>query len=108
MKSMYAQLMFEKFGVYTFETEKGFFTYHVGKVFYVEEIFIKPEFRGGNVTEQFISEIDSLAMKHGHKEIIGSVNIRAHGCSKSAYLLLKNKYRISHIGGDLIYFKRTI
>lgn len=107
-KSFFAQYCEERLGKTVLENEHGFLSIVQSDVFYIEDVFIKPESRGKSEADVLYIEAIELAKSKNYKQVFGSVFIKAKGAEKSMKMLLSRNFNFSHAHGDLIYLKKDI
>lgn len=112
-KSLFAQYCEERLGKTVLENEHGFLSFcepNFGdrKVFYIEDVFIKPDSRSKAEADSLYVKAAEIAKLKGYAEVFGSVFIRAQGAEKSISMLIKRLWKFSHIVGEMIYLKKDI
>lgn len=112
-KSFFAQYCEERLGKTVLENEHGFLSFYETelngkKIFYIEDVFIKPESRAHSEADVLYIDAHSIAKSRGYKEIFGSVFINAKGAEKSMLMLLNRKWVFSHLNGNMIFLKKDI
>lgn len=108
--SMYADYVKETRGIESLETDFGFATYIIraGEC-YIEDIYVKPQFRKDRVGAEMADKIRAIAKEQGCKLLTGTVNCLFHkDPSTSAKVLLAYGFKISKVVNDVIFFKMEI
>jgi len=108
---MYASYVKEKEGFETLMTEHGFAAYHINKIAKILDIgdfYIKPESRNGFKSTKLFNEVVDLAKKNECKKITCCVETYLQKPEASMYVVLRNKFKFSHINDGVIYFYKNI
>ena len=80
MKSSYAQYLDELSDRKMYEDEKGFFIYRVTDTeFYVQEVFVKKEYRRKGITQEYFNKVKELAKEHECTYLLGSICTMTNG-----------------------------
>ena len=111
---MYAEYLKERESVTLLEFNYGLATYSVitKQEIYVQDVYIKPEFRSQKLahklTDECISHYENNS-KEKVKAIYGSVDIQANGTESSMKTILSYGFKINNIENNkMIYFKKEI
>ena len=87
----------------------GFATYFVrGNSMYIEDIYVKPEYRKSGVASKLADEIAEEAKEQDLKYLLGSVDPNTKGCTGSLKTLLAYGFELLGIEDDLIFFKKDL
>lgn len=108
---MYADYLKERLGKILVQKATGFFIVsYRGDALYLEDIYIKPEFRHTGEAQRFSDECYQMALKLKLKFLIGSVNIDAKGAEYSARIILENGFKFHEMDEkeNMIYFKKPV
>lgn len=107
--SMYADYISETRGMGTVETPEGFATYLIdGDCCYIEDIYVRPEFRKTGAGTDLANGIRKMAKEYGCKMLTGSVNARIKDPTTSTKVMLAYGFEISRVVNDAIFFKMEI
>lgn len=91
MKSLQSLYELERENIETVETDKYFFTFKmVEKEFHIFDVFIHPEFRSSEVSDELQKTIHEVAKSKGAEALIGFINKGANGNSRSLAYQLKH------------------
>ena len=90
------------------ETEEGFIYYHVfGTECYIEDIYIKPEYRGMKISREFeamvISQVEGIC-----DCLTATVNIKANGAAESYRKLIGAGYEAIGTRDSAILFQKEL
>ena len=92
-----------------YEDDMGFFIYSVHKQeFYVEEVFVRKEFRKKGVAAEYDGIAISMAKSHGCTYIKGSVIPSANKATESLKFQLALGYELVYCDGMTIYLQKKI
>lgn len=113
MIDMYAAYVKERLGKDVYITDEGFAVYQVfhndqGGHIYIEEIYVKPEFRRKGAGTRIGDAICEIAKGKGIKRVYGSVNTLANGATASMKSLLYYNMEFSHIKNEMIFFVKKL
>lgn len=109
MASLFAKYKKEREGTIVIETSKGFVTaLELENHFYIEDIYILPEFRRAKEATKLTDRMVEKAKKLGYKKLLGSVDIKANNCTESLKAVLSYGFKLYSIDGNTIYFEREI
>ena len=93
----------------TLETEKGFAIYsYTEHAVYIEEIYVRPDFRNSSVASDFSNAIQAEAFKKGVTILLGSVSPSAVGATASIRVLLAHGMSVLSSQDDLVWFTKEI
>lgn len=107
-KSLFAQYCEERLDKTVLENEHGFVSIIMNSVFYIEDIFIKEESRDKDHAKKFFFDCLKLAKEKNYREVYGSVLRTAKNPEKMISMMISHDFKLSHVVGDMIYFKRGI
>ena len=111
--SLYGDYIKERKGYGIIEDEHGFATYGTmdvdgEKAMYIEEIFVRPEFRQNKIASKYADEIALIAKNNGIKKLIGSVCTATNNAHQSLLVLLGYGFKLYSNDHDTIYFIKDI
>ena len=75
---------------------------------YIEEIYVKPDFRKENIASQLSETIQQEALGLGYKKLLGSVSASAEGSTDSIRVLLSHGMSLLSSQDDLIWFSKEL
>jgi len=90
------------------ETEKGFAIYYnieVESAVYVEEIYVKPEFRRSDVAYNLMKEI---VKESNMPFMLGSIDTTTEGTTASLKGMLKAGFEPYRTEGNLMFFRKVL
>ena len=91
------------------KNEKGFAVYsYTDDYVYIEEIYVKPEFRKENIASQLSEAIQQEAKDNGCLRMLGSVSASAEGSTDSIRVLLAHGMTLMSSQDDLIWFYKDL
>ena len=109
--SHYADYLRERLGKHVLETEHGFavfFEIPEERAIYIEDIFVEKDHRETGVASQMADAIAEAAKEDGFQFLLGSVNPKTHGATRSLRVLLGYGMQLSHVKDGLIWFKKEL
>ena len=112
---MYADYLSERSGKEVLETDKGFLTYgfnclpgvdfpHV----YIEDLYVKPEFRKSHVASIMADGVAELAKMQGIKIMLGSVDCGAKNADASLRVLQAYGMKLYTANQNAVYMVKEI
>lgn len=104
---MYKAYVKEKENLDVFECEFGFAAYninHLAKEMEIGDFYIKPEFRNGVYASKLYKSLIELAKQNDCKKLFCCVVLNAPKCEDSMFLILRHRFKFSHVTNQLIYF----
>jgi GNAT superfamily N-acetyltransferase len=109
MKSSYGLYLEELTNRKIHEDEKGFFIYQItGAEFYVQEVFVKKEFRRQNVATDYDKIATDMAKAEGCTYIKGSIIPALSTATSSMKFQLSLGFSLLYCDKDIIYLKKEI
>lgn len=109
MESNYGLYIKERENRCIYEDRKGFATYSINdKSCYIQDIFVKKEFRQENVASEYADKITEIARNNGCTFLIGSVCPTTSGSTESLKVLLGYGFKLDHAVNNMIYFRKEI
>lgn len=106
---MYADYIKERENKDCIYTDKGFATYSFNETScYIEDIYVKPEFRQSGETKKLVDKIIESALEHGYTTLTGSVCPSAKGSTDSLKVLLAYGFKLLSSTNNFIIFSKEI
>ena len=107
--SNHALYIKEREGKEIVESEKGFATYYyLNDGCYVQDIFVKNEFRKQNVAKEMLDEISNIAKSQGYNKLYGSVVPSTKGSTLSLKLSLEYGFQLDSSINNFIVLTKDI
>ncbi len=108
--SMYGQYITERTNREILETEHGFATFQVlpNNIFYIIDIFIKPEYRRSRKASELTDNLENIAKEKGSKWILGSVDDAAKGAEVSHKALQAYGFKPYKSAGSMNFYLKPI
>lgn len=107
--SLYASYVYERSGKSIIETDKGFATfYYINEFCYIEDIFVKREYRMTGIARDMADQIAQRAKDNGYKKLLGSIDLQAKNCSESLKSLIAYGFKPSFNQNQMTYFVKDI
>lgn len=105
--SLYAQYIAERENKNIIETDYGFATYRFNKdkSVYIEEVYVKPEFRKQGYASLFVNEIVERSHEQGCNLVITTACPSANNSTDSVKAILAYGFKIKSSINDLIIFE---
>src|SRR5271166_5628584 len=109
MSEMYADYL-EEFSIkHMFYNDKGFAIYEItGQDCYIQEIYVKPEFRDCKVAKDLQVEVTKIAKGKGCTRLLGSVVPSVKQSSMSMAMLLKDGFKLDSSTINFIVVSKQI
>lgn len=110
MRSNYAAYILEKTNKSIIETDAGFITYGFPdpKTCYIEDLFVKPEFRKQHSATDLANEVTVIAKERGCQRLVGSVVPSTKNSTDSIRVLLAFGMNVLSSANDIIFFSKDI
>lgn len=111
MESNYAKYIREREGKKIVEDDRGFAVYSILddlKAVYIEDIYVRPEFRNQNVASDYADKIAAEAKSNGFQTLIGTVKPTANSSTASLKVLLAYGFELASSEHDAIYFRKAL
>lgn len=106
---MFIDYIKEREGKSAIVTDHGFMKYAIEKdVLYIEDIYVKPEFRHLGHGQQMASGLVDMAKAKGCKKLMGSVVPSTKGAQKSMLNLMQFGMNLHSAYHDRIFFIKEI
>lgn len=107
--SLMAEYKLEREGKGTYEEERGFATYLIkGEECYIEDIFVKKEYRRSRVGDSIGNAVQEIAKKAGCKYLTGTVYPNVGDPTASTLALLYFGFKIMSADKNVIYFLKEL
>lgn len=107
--SLYSEYIYERQGKEIVESEKGFATYYyLPDGAYIEDIFVKAEFRKEGIASQMADQIASIAKAKGYTKLFGTVVPSTNGSTNSLKTLLAYGFVLNSCTNNLIILEKGI
>lgn len=101
--SLFAEYVKEREGKDIVESDKGFATYfYLGDGCYIQDIYVKPEYRKSGEASNFANIISEVAKSKGYKKLYGTVCPQAKGSTESLKVLLAYGFQLDSCTHNLI------
>lgn len=109
MDSLFALYLKERTNKEIIETEKGFATYYyLPDGCYIEDIFVKKEFRRSGEASKMTDQIAKIAKEKGFNKLYGTVVPTAKGSNDSLKALQAYGFEIYNSDQTFIWLKKGI
>jgi len=98
-------------GKYVIQEEHGFCVYSFtddDTAVYIEEIYVKPEFRKSGLSHSLRSQVEEIARQKGCITLLGTVVPSCRGATTSIKVLLGNGLKLLSAENDLIWFFKEL
>ncbi len=107
--SLFSEYIKERGGKEIVESDKGFATYYyVNDGCYIEDIYVKEEFRKSGEASRLANEISEIAKSKGYKMLYGTVCPSANGSTSSLKVLLAYGFSLDSSMNNLIVMKKEL
>lgn len=107
--SLFAEYIKERTDKDILENDKGFATYYfINDSCYIEDIYVKPEFRQSGEASNLANEIVKIAKDKQCNRLIGSVVPSAKGSTSSLKVLLAYGFQLDSSLNDFIVMSKVI
>lgn len=107
--SLYGDYIKERANREIIESDIGFATYYyLNDGCYVEEIYVKPEFRKSNEASKMADKISEIAKENDYKKLYGTVCPTANGATNSLKVLLAYGFSLDSCINNLIILKKDL
>lgn len=107
--STYSLYISEREGKSIIESEKGFAVYYfINNACYVQDIFVKKEFRREKVAAGMLDAITKIAKDKGCNFLYGSVCPSANGSTESLIAALYYGFKLDSSVDNFIAYKKEI
>ncbi len=106
---MYWQYVKERLDLEVLVEPEGFALFKVlPEGLYLQEIYVKPEFRLGGAGRRLLGKVESGAQALGIKKIIGSCVPSSNGADASLRAILACGFKLVSCDKDIIYLTKDI
>lgn len=108
--SLFSEYLAERTNTQIIETTQGFATYKFleDNTIYLEDLFVKPEFRRSHVASELADKVCALGKVKGCTHLIGSVVPSAKNSTESIKVLLAYGMKVSKSMNDFIVFRKEL
>ena len=109
--SLYGSYIKERENKKIVEDDKGFATYYAtnnNEYMYIEDLYVKPEFRNQKIASSYADEIANIAREKGIKKLLGSVNLLTNKPDSSLKTLFGYGFKLKECVGQMIYLEKEI
>jgi ribosomal protein S18 acetylase RimI-like enzyme len=109
--SLYAQYLMERENKRIVETELGFATFYFlpeKDACYIEDIYVRPEYRKNGEAAKMADEIAAIARDKGCKYLLGSVSPSATNSTASLQVLIAYGFRLDVASPNFIVMKKDL
>jgi predicted GNAT family acetyltransferase len=108
-KSNYALYIQERENKSIVEDERGFATYfYLEDAVYIEDIFVKREFRKQGVASEYADKIAEEARSKNFFKMLGTVSPKANGSTNSLKALLAYGFKLDSSDNNVIYLTKDL
>lgn len=109
MSEMYADYLKEFSVKHMFYNDKGFAIYEINdQDCYIQEIYVKPEFRDCKVAKELQAEVTKIAQEKGCTRLLGSVIPSIKQASTNLSMLLKDGFKLDSSSVNFIVVSKDI
>jgi N-acetylglutamate synthase-like GNAT family acetyltransferase len=108
---MYRDYVKEKESLETLQTDVGFAAYRIcpiTKIMDIGDFYIKPECRTGLESTRLFNKVKEVAKDKGVNRITCCVVTTHQNPEQSLYVVVRHKFKISHVHDGVIYFYQNI
>ena len=77
-------------------------------VFYIEDIYIKPEFRSNGIGREIVDSLVIIAKENGCNKLLGSISLLCAHKEENMRKFLKYGFKISSVGSNIIFLMKDI
>jgi len=107
--SIYADYMKEVYNKEVIESANFLIVYSFNEeVFYLEDFYIRSEFRDKGFGKELMETIISMAKVKGCKKLLGSVSLLCNYKDENMAKFLKFGFKIQSLGSDIIFLIKDI
>lgn len=110
-KSARAKYVWEREQILTVELEdKGYAEYKFlsEDIVYIIDIYVDRQHRDQGLATVMADEVCDVARKQDCKQVLGSVDANLKTATESMKVLLAYGMELSHVNGNMIYFKKDL
>jgi hypothetical protein len=110
MVSLYGQYIAERQGRGIVENEFGFatFDYISDKIVYIVDLYVVPEKRNTHVATELADKICEEAVKSGHTQLLGSIDVTARGAEASVKVLEAYGMKPYKVAEPMVFYIKQI
>lgn len=107
--SLYSEYVKERLNKEVIENENGFATYlFMDDGVYVEEIFVRKEYRNKGIAKEMLDQISVIAKNKGYKKMIGSVVPSTNGATHSLQAAFAYGFKLDSCRQGIIVYTKEI
>lgn len=107
--SLYADYLKERSNREIIEDDKGFATFYInGDTAYIEDIFVKKEYRKSGAASNYADQIVVIAKERQCKKLYGTVIPSANNSTISLKVLLGYGFELDNCLNNIIVLKKDI
>lgn len=108
--SLFSEYLQERTNTQIIETPQGFATYKFmdDNTVYLEDLYVKPEFRRSHVASQLADQVCEIARSKGCTHLIGSVVPSAKNSTASMKILLAYGMEVDRSVNDFVVFRKSL
>lgn len=106
---MFREYFKERENAYVYEEDFGFaILKRIDDFIYLQDMYIKPEFRRLGKAQSMLAAVERKAAKEGYKEMLTSCSPAANNSTYSAYIIIKAGFKLKACEKDIIWFSKQI
>jgi len=108
--SLYSEYLLERTSIQIIETPQGFITFKFNSdnSCYIEDLYVKPEFRRSHVASELADQVCVIARSKGCTKLLGSVVPSAKNSTASMLILAAYGMKLSRSMNDFIVFEMEL
>lgn len=106
---MYDEYVKEREGLDTLTWDNGFIHYKIdGETCLLSDMYIKPEFRGKELSHEMANYLSNLARDKGCRVIMTICDLKGRNPESSLLTILKYGFKVFNIKETTIYFSKEL
>jgi GNAT superfamily N-acetyltransferase len=107
--SSYGLYIYEREGKFIVEDSRGYATYvYWPDALYIEDMFVKPEFRKLGTGTELADAIYELARARGVRKVVTTVVAKAGGSTESIKAILAHGFKLDSTNNEFIFLTKNI
>lgn len=115
--SLYSDYIFEKAGAETIEEEGGFITFldttlhpnlEVEGIFYLQEIYVAPEYRESGLAAKLTNQVIQIAKDRGYTQVVGTVCNVYKKFERNVAIIQQMGFKPLYQNGTIVVFTKEI